>query len=132
MVMIVRLLLLVVGLIHVFTGLAMLVAPGVWYVMVPGVVMTGPFNAHFIYDIGMAFLASGAMLALGARANRNAAVYACAGAVWPVLHALIHIKGWMSHGFPAETNVAISEVVGVVALAALGAILAWLRMREAR
>ena len=61
---IVRLLLLAVGLIHIVTGVAMLVAPGVWYVMVPGVVMTGPFNAHFIYDIGMAFLASGAMLAL--------------------------------------------------------------------
>jgi|ERR1700679_598047 MYXO-CTERM domain-containing protein len=127
MVMIVRLLLLVVGLIHVFTGVAMLVAPGVWYVMVPGVVMTGPFNAHFIYDIGMAFIASGAMLALGARVNRNAAVYACAGAVWPVLHALIHIKGWMSHGFPTESNVAASEIVGVVALAALGAALAWAR-----
>ena len=130
--MIVRLLLLVVGLIHIVTGLAMLIAPGVWYVMVPGVVMTGPFNAHFIYDIGMAFLASGAMLAMGARANRNAAVYACAGAVWPVLHALIHIKGWMSHGFPTETNVAISEALGVVALGALGAALAWSRAREER
>jgi hypothetical protein len=129
---IVRLLLLVVGLIHVVTGVAMLVAPGVWYVVVPGVVMTGPFNAHFIYDIGMAFLASGVMLALGARGGRNAAAYACAGAVWPVLHALIHVKGWLSHGFPAETNVAISEGVGVVALAVLGALLAWLRMREAR
>jgi hypothetical protein len=123
----VRLLLLVVGLIHVVTGLAMLIAPGVWYVMVPGVVMTGPFNAHFIYDIGMAFIASGAMLALGARMGRDAAVYACAGATWPVLHALIHIKGWMSHGFPAESNVAASEIVGVVAFAALGAALAWAR-----
>jgi hypothetical protein len=130
MAMVVRFLLLVVGLIHIVNGLAMLVAPGVWYVVVPGVAMTGAFNAHFIYDIGMAFLASGAMLAMGARLGKSAAVYACAGATWPVLHALIHIKGWMSNGFPAESNVAVSEVVGVVALAALGAILAWLR-REA-
>jgi hypothetical protein len=127
--MIVRLLLPVLGLIHIINGLFMLVAPGVWYVMVPGVVMTGAFNAHFIYDIGMAFLASGAMLAMGARSGRDAAVYACAGATWPVLHALIHVKGWMSNGFPAGSNVAMSEVVGVLLIALLGAALAWLRMR---
>ncbi len=127
--MIVRILLLLLGLLHVVNGVFMLVAPGVWYVMVPGVVMTGAFNAHFIYDIGMAFIASGAMLAIGARSGRDAAVYACAGATWPVLHALIHIKGWMSGGFPTEANVAMSEAVGVVGLAALGAMLAWLRMR---
>lgn len=127
--MVVRLLLLVLGLIHIVNGLFMLVAPGVWYVMVPGVVMTGAFNAHFIYDIGMAFLASGAFLAVGARAGKEAAICACAGATWPVLHALIHVKGWMTNGFPAESNVAISEVVGVVGLAAFGALLAWLRVR---
>ena len=128
--MIVRLFLLVLGALHVVNGLAMLIAPGVWYVMVPGVVMTGPFNAHFIYDIGMAFIASGVFLAVGARAGKTAAVYACAGATWPVLHALIHIKGWMSNGLPAASNVAISEAVGVVGFAALGAVLAWLRMRS--
>lgn len=131
--MIARILLLLLGLLHIVNGAFMLVAPGVWYVMVPGVVMTGAFNAHFIYDIGMAFLASGAMLAMGARSGRDAAVYACAGATWPVLHALIHVKGWMSNGFPAQSNVAMSEVAGVVLIALLGAALAWLRMRgEAR
>ncbi|HEX4860717.1 MAG TPA: hypothetical protein VFV07_05735 [Rhizomicrobium sp.] len=131
--MIVRILLLLLGLLHIVNGAFMLVAPGVWYVMVPGVVMTGAFNAHFIYDIGMAFIASGAMLAMGARSSRDAAVYACAGATWPVLHALIHVKGWMSNGFPTESNIAMSEIVGVVLIALLGAALAWLRIRgEAR
>lgn len=127
--MAVRLLLLVVGLAHIVNGLFMLVAPGVWYVVVPGVVMTGPFNAHFIYDIGMAFVASGFGLAYGARSGRTAAIVACAGAVWPMLHALIHVKGWAANGLPSDANVAISEAVGVVAIAALGAGLAWLRVR---
>lgn len=127
--MAVRLLLLVLGLFHIANGLFMLVAPGVWYVMVPGVVDTGPFNAHFIYDIGMAFVASGAGLAWGARAGRGAALIACAGAAWPVLHALIHIDGWAMNGFPADARIATSEVVGVAGLAALGAALAWLRLK---
>jgi hypothetical protein len=107
----------------------MLVAPGLWYTMVPGVIDTGPLNQHFIYDIGMAFVASGAMLVLGARAGRGAATIAAAGATWPALHALIHIEGWATMGFPSDTQVAISEVTGVVALAALGVALAWLRAK---
>jgi len=127
--MIVRILLLLLGLLHIVNGLFMLVAPGVWYSVVPGVAATGSFNSHFVYDIGMAFLASGAGLAYGARAGRTAAIIACAGAAWPVLHALIHVDGWAMNGFPSDPQAAISEAVGVVGLAALGALLAWLRVR---
>ena len=49
-------------------GLAMLVAGPFWYASVPGVTETGPFNPHFVQDIGVAFLAAG--LALAARAWR--------------------------------------------------------------
>ena len=63
----VRLLLVVLGLFHIANGALMLLAPGLWYTMVPGVIDTGPLNQHFIYDIGMAYIASGAMLVLGAR-----------------------------------------------------------------
>jgi hypothetical protein len=49
-------------------GLAMLVAGPFWYAHVPGVTETGPFNPHFVQDIGVAFLAAG--LALAARAWR--------------------------------------------------------------
>ena len=71
-------------------GLAMLVAGPLWYDSVPGVTDTGPFNPHFVQDIGVAFLAAG--LALAARAWRPrywpAAV---AGAGFLVAHALIHL-----------------------------------------
>lgn len=125
----VRLLLILLGLFHVANGALMLLAPGLWYTMVPGVIDTGPLNQHFIYDIGMAFVASGAMLVLGARAGRASAVLAGAGAAWPALHALIHIEGWITMGFPADPQVAFSDVVAVVGLAALGVALAWLRLK---
>ena len=124
----VRLLLVVLGLFHIANGALMLLAPGLWYTMVPGVIDTGPLNQHFVYDIGMAFVASGAMLVLGARAGRSAAMLACAGATWPALHALIHIDGWFTMGFPLDVQVAFSDVVTVVGLSALGVALAWLRM----
>ena len=86
--MIVRALLAIVGLFHVAVGAFMLVAPDHWYAAVPGVAATGPFNPHFVRDIGLAFVASGAGLMAGAPRGRVAAAYACAGATWPALHAL--------------------------------------------
>jgi hypothetical protein len=123
------LLLLLVGIFHIGNGLWMLAAPESWYAAIPGVMMTGPFNHHFILDIGMAFVASGGFLALGTRASASAATFAIAGATWPVLHALIHIANWIVGGFPAEPQMIVSEVVGVVGLATLGGVLAWLRAK---
>jgi|GEM_PF-264849 len=128
--MIVRMLLLLLGIFHIVNGLFMLIAPAEWYATVPGVTLTGPFNPHFILDIGMAFVASGAGLILGARRSASASIFAVAGATWPALHALIHIDGWLMHGFPADTQIALSEAIGVVGLALLGAVLAWMRMKE--
>src|SRR4030095_2284266 len=73
-----------------FNGLAMLLAGPRWYESVPGVTETGPFNPHFVQDIGVAFIVAG--LALAARAWRPrywpAAV---AGAGFPAAHGLIHL-----------------------------------------
>ena len=82
-----------------FNGLAMLAAGHLWYETVSGVTKTGPFNPHFVQDIGVAFLVAG--LALAARAWRPrywpAAV---AGAGFLAAHALLHvmlIAGGHSH-----------------------------------
>ena len=48
-----------------FNGLAMLTAGPLWYETVPGVSETGPFNPHFVQDIGVAFLVAGLALAGG-------------------------------------------------------------------
>src|SRR5258708_12903307 len=49
-------------------GVMMLFAGPTWYASVPGVSETGPYNPHFVQDIGAAFLVAG--LALAARAWR--------------------------------------------------------------
>jgi hypothetical protein len=68
----------------------MLVAGSPWYASVPGVAETGPYNPHFVLDIGAAFLVAG--LALGVRAWRPAYWPAgVAGAGFLAAHALIHL-----------------------------------------
>jgi hypothetical protein len=128
--MIVRLALLLLGLFHLGDGLWMLAAPDAWYAAIPGVSGTGPINHHFIADIGLAFVASGLGLMLGARERASAGAFAVAGAAWPAMHALLHLWGWLHHGLPATTAEIVSTGVGVVLVGALGMTLAWLRVRE--
>ncbi len=115
------------GLFHLLNGLTMLFAPEAWYAAVPGVSMTGPINHHFITDIGLAFIASGAGMMVGIQLGKMAATLALAGATWPALHALFHVWGWLADGFPHDSRVAIFEVVGVVLVSFLGLALAAMR-----
>jgi hypothetical protein len=39
-------------------GNIMLTSPAEWYFLVPGVATTGPYNQHFIRDIGLVFRSS--------------------------------------------------------------------------
>jgi hypothetical protein len=127
---IVRVMLLILGTFHALNGLRMILAPAAWYASIPGVPETGPFNPHFVTDIGLIFLASGAGLILGASKRPWAGSAAIAGATWPVLHALFHIWSWLSMGFPRTAPTILSEVVGVVAVGFLGALLAWMRAQQ--
>ena len=93
----------------ILNGLVMLVAGPFWYGHVPGVTGTGPFNLHFVQDIGVGFLIAG--LALAARAWRPrywpAAV---AGAAFLAAHALIHLVAIIG-GHDHET---VFDLVAVV------------------
>jgi len=80
----------IVGLALAANGLAMLAVPAGWFEMVPGVVDTGPFNGHFIRDIGAAYLVAGAALASFA-ASRIARPAALGGAAFLTIHALVHL-----------------------------------------
>ena len=44
-------------------GVAMMGAPLSWFGFIPGVAATGPFNEHFVRDIGAAYLAAAVSLA---------------------------------------------------------------------
>lgn len=72
-------------------GLYMLADPARWYFAVPGVTTTGPFNQHFIRDIGLIFALVGlAFLAGAARPAMRVALWG-ASAFWLSGHALFHI-----------------------------------------
>jgi uncharacterized protein YjeT (DUF2065 family) len=78
------------GLLSVANGIFMLIAPAPWYAIIPGVSGSGPLNAHFLRDIGAAFIVAGGSLAwfcYDVRA-RPAAV---AAAAFFVLHAVVHL-----------------------------------------
>ncbi len=81
-------------------GLFMLLAPQQWYLTIPGVVQTGPFNPHFVRDVGMAYLlcgvAFGALLKFGAGAKP----YAVAGSVFILGHGLIHALETLADSTP--------------------------------
>src|SRR5262245_16282487 len=94
----------------------MLFDPGIWYALVPGVPETGPFNSHFVRDIGCAYLVSGlalAALALG-EAARPAAL---GGALFLSLHAFVHLAD-AAFGHPHGNNVA-ADLAAVYAPAAI-------------
>ena len=55
----------VLGLVAEANGLFMLYSPNDWYFAVPGVTTTGPFNQHFIRDIGLIFLFVGNAFLVG-------------------------------------------------------------------
>jgi len=102
-------------------GVAMMGAPLSWYGFVPGVPATGPFNEHFVSDIGVGYVAAALSLALAVgRLERAAAVPA---ATFLSLHAVIHLiplKGALRlTGIfvyqPPERAALLGEIVGVYA-----------------
>jgi hypothetical protein len=72
-------------------GLAMLFAGLWWYGVVPGVTATGPYNPHFVRDIGAAYLVVGASLGWFAARPREAWPALAASAAFLTLHAAIHV-----------------------------------------
>jgi len=122
--MLARALLGLLGLINLGNGLLMLAAPHHWYEAVPGVAATGPFNHHFVIDIALAYVASGACMLAAWRTGRTAAALALAGSAWPALHALFHIVEWLAGGFPSDAIDAGTQIVGVVLVGLIGLTLA--------
>lgn len=99
---------------YLANGTVMIAAPGWWYGATPGVSGTGPFNPHFVVDVGIAFAFSGLMIGWGVRGGGWRLVLA--GAAFPVGHALFHVIGLLGgHGH----GPLLVEVFGVMLPAAL-------------
>ena len=105
----------------------MLVDPAGWYLYLPAAVPdTGPFNAHFVRDVGSAFAVMGLALAFGAlRPALRVPSLAFASGFY-VLHALVHVADTVAGRLPAShwwidlpgVYVPALVMLGVTALAA--------------
>ena len=104
------------ALLNVANGLWMLFAAPAWYATVPGVTHTGPFNPHFVQDVGAAFLVAG--LGLAARAWRPALWPAgLTGAAFLAAHGLIHLADiFRGHVESPVRDLAVVVVPAIVAL----------------
>lgn len=105
----------VAGLLAALLGLnalAMLGRPSSWYGAVPGVLLTGPFNPHFVRDIGAIYLVSAATLAGFAFRARLVQGALVASAAWLALHAVIHLADAVTCGRPPLNEIA-RDLAGV-------------------
>jgi hypothetical protein len=105
-------------------GAVMLLAPPLWYGSVPGVADTGPFNPHFVRDIGCAYLVSGGALTWFAFDARARAAALASGA-FLALHALVHL--WDAAAGRESLGHTLQDLPGVFAPAAIALWVAWPR-----
>jgi hypothetical protein len=110
----------VVGVLAELNGLFMLVAPLRWYSTLPGVTTTGPFNQHFVRDIGLIYMLIGASFLVGAARPRFRLVLWAVPTLWLSAHALFHLwevatgiseHSAMARDFPAVT---VPALIGLV------------------
>lgn len=101
-------------------GLYMLTSPASWYFAVPGVTTTGPFNQHFLRDIGLIFVLIGFAVLLGIAKPAMRTTLWGAASLWLAGHALFHVwevavgicgTSALARDFPAVTLPAIIAAV---------------------
>ena len=81
----------------------MLAGPMHWYTDLPAAVPdTGPFNAHFVRDIGCAFLAVGVALLWAAFDSRKRLPLIAVSAVFLSAHAILHIYDTLRGALPGD------------------------------
>jgi uncharacterized protein YjeT (DUF2065 family) len=101
-------------------GVFMIVAPETWYELVPGVTDTGPFNQHFIRDIGIIQLFLGVAFGVGLIRTELRVGLWTAATLWLIAHAVFHLwevavgicsQSVILRDFPAVT---LPAIIGVV------------------
>ena len=126
----VQLLLLIAALTTIANGVFMLAKPLDWYVFVPTVITTGPPNAHFIRDIGLAYIGSGLVLLYAAANPVRRWRAAVVGGLWLAFHGALHVYE-VAAGIcgPATFWADAPAVIGQPALVIAALALLWARRK---
>jgi len=121
---------LLLGVLAEANGALMLIWPEAWYWAVPGVAITGPFNQHFIRDIGLIYLLIGGGFLFGAAKPHLRVVVWAATTIWLSGHALFHFCE-VAVGI-CGTSTIVRDFAFVTLPALLGGALTLWAWREAR
>jgi hypothetical protein len=116
----------VLGLLLAANAAAMLTASVWWYHAVPGVTATGPYNPHFIHDIGMAYLVTAGGLGWFAWRPVQGWPALVSAAAFLVLHGLIHVHDAILS--PTRGHDLVRDLPGVFAPAVIAA---WIAIARA-
>ena len=94
---------------YLLTGLYIAILPNDFYLNAPGAQGTGPYNMHFIRDVGFAFFSSSVAIGYGIYyGNKPVMMF---GALWLLMHGLFHLTLWMIHGMQFDSAAIIDMVV---------------------
>lgn len=104
-------------------ALYMLADPLGWYGAVEGVPDTGPFNPHFVRDIGVAYLTCALCAAASARWLRQATTLMSVVTLFLGLHVGLHIWDVIAGRLPLDHL--IIDAPGVLGPTLVTAALAW-------
>jgi alkylhydroperoxidase family enzyme len=97
----------------------MLFAAETWYRSVPGVAATGPFNHHFVGDVGIAYLAAAVALFAGSLNPARLSSLALPAAIFLAGHAVLHLAGYGIHAEGGGTWLTDAYAIYLPALLAL-------------
>lgn len=116
----------ILGLAALANGLFMIFAPEPWYWLVPGVPERGPYNQHFLRDIGLIYLLISAALLYGvlcqnALFRKHQFYLWLVPIAWLVCHAIFHV--WEVVVGITEPKSMIEDFAGVTLPALIGLVL---------
>src|SRR5258708_3195017 len=118
-----KLLAFILGILNAANALWMFAAPFDWYNRIPGVRDSGPANAHFIRDIGCAYLVAALALLWLAVQPARAWPAALAAAAFLLLHAATHV--WDTVAGREHAHRLLTEIPTIILPALLTLWLAW-------
>ena len=105
----IRILILALMVFYLLTGLYIAILPQDFYFSAPGVQATGPYNMHFIRDVGFAFLTSSAAVGYGIYAGLRPLMLF--GSLWLLIHGLFHLSLWVFHGAPLDSAALVDAIL---------------------
>lgn len=116
------------GLASVINGVLMIFQPEYWYWLVPGLSDRGPFNQHFVRDIGINYLLIGIAFIIGVLYARQRLLLWCLPTAWLTGHAIFHV--WEVMVGICQPQALITDFAGVTLPALVGLCLIYASYRK--